>query len=866
MRTWLTALWTCTVAFSAVLSGCGSVGEDNWEQPVGALRQRLRLPPVIKSVSSPYCSTAGACEVVIGGDNFESTTDVYLNNVRIPSSFEATNRTIRFVAPASTVDGIVTLEVDNLGDVSSYAPGFYYFVDEADFLPAHGVRASLAVQKVVSGDFNSDGTQDLAMLLTGANYIEVALGIPLSRKFARPVAINLPAGASGAALAVGRIDWNSTDDLVVSLPNRGSVAVLLGKTGAPFGMTTSEQSLTTGSNICQYPRAVLLADINGDALLDVVAGCDYYPSGGGPAFASYRGLGSGAFTYYDLDSLPMQAIEFAAAAPSGVKLATLYVRDAARNLYYANHTSSGFSAVSTIGVGGTRIIGDGMVVTDLGGDGYPDLAVLQSARSQVQVHQGAPGPSFAAPTTLFTRAAYKTLFAQEMDGKRGVELVAAGGTSGIDVFPNSGTGTFSTTSRADIELAAAAPTASGGDLDGDGRGELLIPGAELSYVDTPSSTVYIRYGTSSSSPPPLRLKTGGSTAHVMAMADFDLDGSSDDVAVISPGTLSKIQIFRRDAIDQLTPVATLSAPAFLDSIATAQLDGDGYVDIVVASSRANRLYIYYSDGAPAAWRSPTSIDLMAGVPSAVRVAQLNPDKDSYPDLVVSLYGTNQIAFALGQMGGSFAAFAKTGPLDLMGGAPLSVEVGCITDCMMRPNLIVLNQNPAALTGQIEILRWGAMGYELAVKYATPGAASSMLVADLNSDARVDVVVTNEGHASISMFPQLTTGGLGARVDSPSCIGPTGVVAAKLNSDPYSDLVVSCDSNPGSMRSAQVQYGTPFGSFGQAGRYLPKRLTSVGATPVFSSGPMLSGTLDRQTFLIMGAEREAELSLLLNASR
>ncbi|MEJ2359280.1 MAG: VCBS repeat-containing protein [Deinococcales bacterium] len=115
---------------------------------------------------------------------------------------------------------------------------------------------------VVVGDFNGDGTPDLAVANVYSGTVSVLLG---KGDGSFQSAVNYASGGSPFSLAVGDFNGDGKPDLVAGNQSVGAVSVLLGNGDGSF-----QSAVNYASN--GRSTSVAVGDLNGDGKLDVVTG------------------------------------------------------------------------------------------------------------------------------------------------------------------------------------------------------------------------------------------------------------------------------------------------------------------------------------------------------------------------------------------------------------------------------------------------------------------------------------------------------------------------------------------------------------------------------------------------------------------
>ena len=321
-------------------------------------------------------------------------------------------------------------------------------------------------------------------------------------------------------------------------------------------------------------------------------------------------------------------------------------------------------------------------------------------------------------------------------------------------------------------FASAPQRVSVADLDGDTLPELLIPqptGFSLGIVrGTPSVTsAFADFDCCDTL-----------QAHSVATGDFNKDGRID-VAVTEPSTNSVQVMF-----GQATPPRSLGAPtaypvgASPSGLAAADVNGDGFVDLLAANQGANTVSILYG-GSNGTFSTGPVVTLAGTSPTQVLVT--NVDGDSLPDLAVvmaegislSLDGSTQ-----GPFGNSTLVAAGTQPRALV--------VGRLNGDTL-PDLAVANAGSNTVS-----LLFGAGGGNFAqpVSLATAATPSGLVLAELTGDAHLDLAVASPTEATVTLYQGASNGTFTQHSKVPVPGDPRGLTVVDFNGDGLNDLAVA----------------------------------------------------------------------------
>jgi hypothetical protein len=312
--------------------------------------------------------------------------------------------------------------------------------------------------RIAAGDFNGDGTADLAVTLNGSGSTQIAasrLGDGVGG-YGPIQTLNRP--SPGAGLLAADVNGDGKDDLLVISGFCCGTSVHL---GTPDGLTANA-TYGVPSAAADYGTA----DFNGDGRLDVVAAA-------GPQLLVSAGNGDGSFRF------PSTGVAIPA-APISDALATDLNGDGRSDLVvvlprllasFLGNGDGTFLAGPTIGVAPDTV---NAVLGDFNADGLPDVATHASSGKGILVRLGDGNGGFTVGPDLASDLSPSTLAAADFNGDGVDDLVTAefGGTD-LTVFLSDHEGGFGPALRFGVGGTQIRHLIAH-DLNGDGRPDLAI--------------------------------------------------------------------------------------------------------------------------------------------------------------------------------------------------------------------------------------------------------------------------------------------------------------------------------------------------------------------------------------------------------
>lgn len=665
---------------------------------------------------------------------------------------------------------------------------------------------------VAVADLNGDTRLDIATANREANSVSVLLA---KEGGGFDAAVSYPVGETPRALAVADLDGDTLPDLIAANNASDDLSVLLGMDAAAEGGKTGAGAkagyapelrvpLAEGAQ----PLALAAGDFDEDMIPDLVTA-----DNGLAQVSVLRGLGAG-----DFEASVAYAV---GAAPRSVLVADLDL-DGHEDLVTANRDTNDVSLLYGNGDGTFEAaiglqVGENprmVAAADLNRDAWPDLITTNPGSGDMSVMLGLGNGDFAEEQRTVLDFLPTRFVLEDFDADGKLDLAALLFSPAAEpyplgmaaVYPGDGRGAFGEPRIFGVGIQALDILAE--DLDADARVDLVIANTEEDKV----SVIYGRGGGPFATDERFAV---GRRPRMVRVADMNRDIHLDLVVANLDSKDLSILLGRGDGTFE--PQIRTAVSDIPRDIAIGHLNGDINPDVVATNFAQSRVSVFLGlgDGTFQAERRFSvreSGNPYSAEPRSVALADLNGDGKL--DIITGNANTDSIAVLLGQGNGNFGAATEFEA----GNFPLDIHVADINgdqalDVVFASTNDPDNPNDQAQSRVVRLLGRGDGSFdeETTQRYETGGAPRGMVLTDLDNDGNHDAITAHPGNDRIYILEGRGAGKFMRGELCRSGEGPNSVAVAELNGDGLLDIVTTNNSESISvlLGRGDLRYSGPY---------------------------------------------------------
>ena len=621
-------------------------------------------------------------------------------------------------------DGKLDLAVSNFDDAT-----VSIFIGNGDgtFQSRVDYPTDIEARTLAAADLNGDHKLDL-LVATGAGTVSVLLGNG-NGTFQSHVEFPAAPGAGGGQagiLAIG--DFNGDGKMDVAYPDidNDTVAILLGNgdgTFQPFVQYATARG----------PDGVTVADFNGDGHLDVAVSSSFENT-----VSVLNGNGDGTFQAHAdsaVGATPGQLVALDLNGDGKTDLAAVnqscYDGCAGSVSILLGKGDGSFNPHVDYGTG----VSPALAVGDFNGDAHPDLALVNGSSNNLQILIGYGDGTFPGSVDVAQGTDSDSIVIADFNGDSYLDLAMDNDILGsVTVLLGDGHGGFP--SRIDTPFGGNVAVMTAGDFNRDGKMDVAGTHGGTNNLSVMLGNGDGTFGAPTDFP-------AGTSPAMISNADLNNDGHLDlivlDQVVISGQASGAVSILLGNGDG--TFKSHVDYPPGGTFIATADLNGDGNLDLVTTNGQTQGAFSVYLGKGDGTFHSAVTYPTNPS-PGSVAIGDFNGDGKL--DLAVTSFSaTSMLSIFLGNgdgtfqpaqqfAAGSFTAsaiagdFNGDGKLDvaISGASVVSILVGN-GDGTFQPHLDYdVPQSPVWLAaGDLD----GDGGLDLAAVRLSGGSAVSILL-------------------------------------------------------------------------------------------------------------------------------------------
>lgn len=360
-----------------------------------------------------------------------------------------------------------------------------------------------------------------------------------------------------------------------------SLCLLIGLTTLiGLHQAVAQVSFTLATNYAagSMPSSVVVADANGDGNPDLISANEI-----GNILTVLTNSGNGVFAFN---------ATYTSHTPESV-ISVDVNGDGSPDLVFANYNRGTLSVLTNNGSGifgsnATLLVNggpDSVVAADINGDGKPDLICANGGTLSVWTNNGTG--VFSSNANYHVDGEPSVVIVADVNGNGKPDLISlnANGTlaGSLTILTNDGNGNFGSNATYNAYIGPSSLIAA--DVNGDGKPDLICANAAF------PSEVFVLTNNGSGIFGSNAIYTVGEGISSIVAADVNGDGKLDLICANNLAVPDTLLILTNDGNGVFGSNTTLNVGRGVDSVAAADVNGDGKLDLICANENDNTLSV-----------------------------------------------------------------------------------------------------------------------------------------------------------------------------------------------------------------------------------------------------------------------------------